>query len=145
MKENKAALSTFAKCLRIARGAESQTSFASQICVHPRQYSKYERGLNSPSVDVLMRICRVTGCSADWLLGLMPVGTPITFYDLNRDTYYRHSQNGRSTVSISNSPGAAVANGRNARASVGPSCEQCPFKMLAMEFKDRAAKLPRKR
>ena len=118
-------MSTFATRLRELRGAESQASFSSSLGIHRLQYAKYEAGKNAPSIEVLERICRVHACSADWLLGL--------------------KESGSDAVKVSNSPGAAIANGRNARASVGPNCEQCPFKMLAMEFKDRAAKLPRKR
>jgi transcriptional regulator with XRE-family HTH domain len=111
--------------LRELRGTESQASFSSALGINRIQYAKYEAGKNAPSIEVLERICRVHACSADWLLGL--------------------NANESSSVNVANSPGAAVANGRNARASVGPNCEQCPFKLLAMEFKDRAAKLPRKR
>lgn len=111
--------------MRELRGAESQASFSSAIGIHRIQYAKYEAGKNAPSIEVLERICRVHACSSDWLLGLKEDGT--------------------AAVNVANSPGAAVASGRNARASVGPNCEQCPFKLLAMEFKDRAAKLPRKK
>ena len=63
-------VSSFATRLRELRGAESQASFASAIDINRIQYAKYEAGKNSPSIDVLERICRVHACSADWLLGL---------------------------------------------------------------------------
>ena len=111
--------------MRELRGASSQREMAEAIGIKWNAWARYEAGGAIPGGEIITRICRVHACSADWLLGL--------------------KESGYAAVKVSNSPGAAVANGRNARASVGPSCEQCPFKMLAMEFKDRAAKLPRKR
>lgn len=111
--------------LRELRGASSQAEIARSIGIPQQAWARYEKGIVAPNAETLFQICRVHACSADWLLGL--------------------KESGSAAVKVSNSPGAAVANGRNARASVGPNCEQCPFKMLAMEFKDRAAKLPRKR
>lgn len=63
-------MSTFANRVRELRGSESQASFANTIGIHAIQYSKYERGVNAPSIEVLERICRAHACSADWLLGL---------------------------------------------------------------------------
>ena len=63
-------MSTFAARLKELRGAESQASFSSAIGVNRVQYAKYEAGNNSPSVDILARICREHSVSADWLLGL---------------------------------------------------------------------------
>ena len=63
-------MSIFADRLRELRGDESQASFAAQLGIHKIQYSKYERGVNIPSVEVLLRVCNVHACSADWLLGL---------------------------------------------------------------------------
>ena len=54
---------------------ESQASFATAIELNRVQYAKYESGKNSPSVEVLERICRVHDVSADWLLGLKDRGT----------------------------------------------------------------------
>ena len=111
--------------MRELRGASSQREMAEAIGIKWNAWARYEAGGAIPGGEIITRICRVHACSADWLLGL--------------------KESGSDAVKVSNSPGAAIANGRNARASVGPNCEQCPFKMLAMEFKDRAAKLPRKR
>ena len=111
--------------MRELRGASSQREMAEAIGIKWNAWARYEAGGAIPGGEIITRICRVHACSADWLLGL--------------------KESGSDAVNVSNSPGAAIANGRNARASVGPNCEQCPFKMLAMEFKDRAAKLPRKR
>lgn len=69
-------MSIFAKRLRELRGAESQASFAALIGVNRVQYAKYESGQNSPSVNILERICRIHSCSADWLLGLRASAPP---------------------------------------------------------------------
>lgn len=69
-------MSTFATRLKELRGAESQASFAATIEINRVQYAKYESGANSPSVEVLERICRVHACSADWLLGLKDKAAP---------------------------------------------------------------------
>ena len=98
---------------------------ARTVDVKQQNWARWEGDVVTPSLDMIVKILREHPCPTDWLLGL--------------------KERVSAAVKVTNSPGAAVANGRNARASVGPSCEQCPFKMLAMEFKDRAAKLPRKR
>ena len=118
-------MSALGERLKTLRGAASQAQIARELGMKQPQYARYESGASSPSADVLIKMCEVFLCSADDILGT--------------------HRGGSAAVKVSNSPGAAVANGRNARASVGPNCEQCPFKMLAMEFKDRAAKLPRKK
>lgn len=104
-------MSIFSERLKELRGAESQASFATSIALNRVQYAKYEGGQNSPSVEVLERICRVHACSADWLLGLKD-----------------------KSPSVSAGPGAAVAIGSNARAtsklstlnSPTPNCTKCP-------------------
>ena len=63
-------MSIFADRLKELRGAESQASFAAQLGINRVQYFKYESGKNSPSIDILEKICRAHACSADWLLGL---------------------------------------------------------------------------
>lgn len=66
----------FAERLKELRGTESQASFAALIGVNRVQYAKYESGQNSPSVNILERICRIHSCSADWLLGLRDSAPP---------------------------------------------------------------------
>lgn len=105
-------MSIFATRLKELRGTESQASFATAIDLNRVQYAKYESGANSPSVEVLERICRVHACSADWLLGLKD----------------------NEGVNVKVGDGAAVAVGTNARATsttVMPSgessaCKKCP-------------------
>lgn len=106
-------MSIFAERLKELRATESQASFAASIGVNRVQYAKYESGYNAPSVEILERICRVHTCSADWLLGIERGG------------------------SVTAGAGAAVAIGRNARASShiasvapgdAPQCARCPYK-----------------
>ncbi|MCR5838676.1 MAG: helix-turn-helix transcriptional regulator [Kiritimatiellae bacterium] len=68
-------MSIFATRLKELRGTESQAAFSAAIGVNRVQYAKYESGQNSPSVDLLERICRVHACSSDWLLGLRDAGS----------------------------------------------------------------------
>ena len=46
----------------------SQQRLAKKIKVHPAHLSRYERGLSSPSVDVIKRLCKAFGVSADYLI-----------------------------------------------------------------------------
>jgi transcriptional regulator with XRE-family HTH domain len=108
-------MSIFATRLKELRGTESQASFATAIDLNRVQYAKYESGANSPSVEVLERICRVHACSADWLLGLKDNGG----------------------VNIKAGDGAAVAIGSHAKAtsnsklstpaSLTPNCSKCAY------------------
>ena len=43
---------------------------ARQLGIPRTQWIRYENGQNSPSAEMLERICRTNGVSADWLLGL---------------------------------------------------------------------------
>ena len=107
-------MSIFATRLKELRGTESQASFATAIDLNRVQYAKYESGANSPSVEVLERICRIHACSADWLLGLKDNAAP----------------------TVTAGAGAAVAIGSHARAtsnsklstpvSLTPNCTKCP-------------------
>ena len=97
-------MSIFSDRLKELRGTESQASFAAAIGVNRVQYAKYEGGQNSPSVDILNRICRVmSGVSADWLLGL-------------------------DTRTIEKS--AVQSRNRASKAAPGehPDCAKCPYK-----------------
>lgn len=102
-------MNVFAEKLKQLRGTESQASFAQDIGINRVQYAKYEKGANSPSVEILERICRIHAVSADWLLGLKENSTSVTA-----------------------GPGSAVAVGINARATAVaqrdayPTCAKCP-------------------
>lgn len=113
---NKKFMSIFATRLRELRGPESQASFAASIGLNRVQYAKYESGQNSPSVEILERIClKMPGVSADWLLGL---------------------DRGKSAAQVKTGDNSAVAIGANARATVRgksiagelPQCSRCCFK-----------------
>ncbi len=51
----------------------TQYELALAIHQHPNSVSRWERGAVRPSVDVVATIARVTGISADFQLGLVPV------------------------------------------------------------------------
>ena len=128
-------MSIFATRLRELRGPESQASFAASIGLNRVQYAKYESGQNSPSVEILERIClKMPGVSADWLLGL---------------------DRGKSAAQVKTGDNSAVAIGANARATVrgtfaarggsaapgdAPMCAKCPFKKAAKNFQKIFAK-----
>ena len=128
-------MSIFATRLRELRGPESQASFAASIGLNRVQYAKYESGQNSPSVEILERIClKMPGVSADWLLGL---------------------DRGKSAAQVKTGNNSAVAIGANARATVrgtfaarggsaapgdAPMCAKCPFKKAAKNFQKIFAK-----
>lgn len=113
-------MSIFATRLKELRGTESQASFATAIDLNRVQYAKYESGANSPSVEVLERICRVHACSADWLLGLKDNAAP----------------------TVTAGAGAAVAIGSHAKAtsklstpnSPTPNCTKCPHLKKLKKF-----------
>lgn len=123
-------MSVFSERLKELRGNEAQASFAKQIGIHAIQYSKYERGVNSPSIEVLERICRVHACSSDWLLGL------------DRKT----------GATIVQGDGNAVAIGPHSRASVTPHsalgtphssvCRKCPYMSWGRKFIRAGGSIP---
>ena len=121
-------MGTFATKLKELRGAESQASFAAAIDINRVQYAKYESGANSPSIDVLSRICRVHACSADWLLGL------------------KEEREGGAGARVRATGGSSVAIGSGSRATVNgaqplnpsahqpPSCARCPYKKKLLKL-----------
>lgn len=52
------------------RGESTQADFAGKVGLDSAKLCSYETGASSPSADAIIKICRATGCSADWLLGL---------------------------------------------------------------------------
>lgn len=58
--------------LRELRGSDSQTAFCQKIQQKQGTYSAWERGQKDPSSSAIALICKSTGVSADWLLGLSP-------------------------------------------------------------------------
>jgi transcriptional regulator with XRE-family HTH domain len=67
---DKSKLDGFAVRLKIARGTRSQKYVAHALGIRQQAYARYESGKVTPSVYMLVRICRELGASADWLLGL---------------------------------------------------------------------------
>jgi transcriptional regulator with XRE-family HTH domain len=55
----------------------TQHELALAIGQHPNSISRWERGPVRPSVDVVAKISRATGVSADFLLGLTSEPGPI--------------------------------------------------------------------
>ena len=109
-------MSAFSERLRELRGPESQASFAASIGVNRVQYAKYESGQNSPSVELLKRICEEhAGVSADWLLGL------------------------RASASLREKKTAAQSAAQSAAPGSLPACAKCPFK-VAIEAAARKTK-----
>lgn len=62
--------------LRELRGAESQTAFCLKIQQKQGTYSAWERDEKDPSSSAIALICKATGVSADWLLGLPGASAP---------------------------------------------------------------------
>lgn len=56
--------------LRGLRGTENQTVFAARFGLKQAIYSHYETGRKKPSLEVLMQMAVVLGCTTDYLLGL---------------------------------------------------------------------------
>ena len=48
----------------------SQAAIAAAIGIDQKQYSRYETGTNELPLRYLMKLCKVYGVSADYLLGL---------------------------------------------------------------------------
>ena len=114
--------------MRELRGAESQASFASAIDMHRIQYAKYEAGKNSPSIDVLERICRVHACSADWLLGLKDRNdTPKQIVSV------KAANGGIAIGGVGNRVSGTIVTGGDAGHAA--MCRSCPYrkKVQAME------------
>lgn len=59
------------KSLRLA--GETQRSFAQRIGLTQPTVALYESGKRTPDIETLGRICRVCGCSADWLVGISDI------------------------------------------------------------------------
>ncbi len=61
-------MSTLGSRIRQIRGTESQEAFAARVGISKGSIGGYERDENSPSVDVILKICSVTGASVQWLV-----------------------------------------------------------------------------
>ncbi|MDR3361756.1 MAG: helix-turn-helix domain-containing protein [Desulfovibrio sp.] len=62
------AMRTLGARIRFARGRISQDAFSGIIGVSKGSLGGYERDENLPNTDVVLKICRQTGISVEWLL-----------------------------------------------------------------------------
>ena len=102
-------MSVLSERLRELRAGQSQTEFAAALGMKYQQYARYEKGENSPSADILLRICQAHAVSADWLIG-NDRGT--------RQPIITHGSNNILNIGSNNSVG------------LGDSwqCAKCPYK-----------------
>lgn len=102
-------MSALSERLRELRGGQSQTEFAAALGMKYQQYARYEKGENSPSADILLRICQTHAVSADWLLG---------------------NERGGSSQVITHGSHNVQVSGSNNSVGLGESwkCSQCPYK-----------------
>jgi len=63
-------MSNISDRLKQLRGPTSQAEMARQLEIPRTQWIRYENGQNSPSAEMLAKICRIHAVSADWVLGL---------------------------------------------------------------------------
>jgi transcriptional regulator with XRE-family HTH domain len=70
--------------LREAHGY-SREKFALEIDVGVAQVSRYERGENDVTADILARMARVLSVSSDYLIGLSDQAAPQLNHDLTPD------------------------------------------------------------
>ena len=117
-------MGTFSERLRELRGTESQASFAASIGVHRVQYAKYESGQNSPSIELLKRICEAhDGVTADWLLGLPKSAAKTAAHSAAKTAAHSAAKTAAPTF-------AEATAGRQTAAVPGemPACSKCPYK-----------------
>ena len=62
----------FAEKLKNARMSKglTQKAVAEYIEILPKAYQKYEYGIREPSLDILVKLCRLLEITSDYLLGL---------------------------------------------------------------------------
>ena len=77
-------MSNISDRLKQLRGPTSQAEMARQLEIPRTQWIRYENGQNSPSAEMLAKICRIHAVSADWVLGLKDG-------DINHVSASRHS------------------------------------------------------
>lgn len=121
-------MSIFAERLRELRGQESQASFADTIGINKIQYAKYEGGKNSPSIDVLFKICRAHAVSSDWLLGLKDSCSA-------RQNNSARAGAGGIAINVSNNKIGGAVGPIAIKGTQPPNCRTCPHlkKLNALE------------
>ena len=111
--------------LKELRGTSSQAEMASGVGVKQQNWARWESGTVTPSVDMIIEICRVHACSADWLLGLKD--------DQASAGSVKASSGGIAIGGVGNRvTGTIVAGGDAGHAAI---CKSCPYrkKVQAME------------
>lgn len=70
---------------RIVRVRDSlgfnQAQLARELGISPQTMMRLEKGTGQPTPDVLVRLCRLSGVSADWLLGLAKGAETVDTYE----------------------------------------------------------------
>lgn len=61
-------MSTLGNRIKLVRGAETQEAFAARIGISKGAIGGYERDANSPSADVVLKICSGANISVEWLM-----------------------------------------------------------------------------
>jgi transcriptional regulator with XRE-family HTH domain len=65
----KADLKAIGRRIRELRGFDlTQSEFGRMLGITQAQLSKYERGLNTPTLDILLRLKECSGKTVDWIL-----------------------------------------------------------------------------
>ena len=90
-------------------------------------WARYEADGAIPGGDIIIRICRVHACSADWLLGLREPGGAVTVHG-NGNTV----ANGPHAVAIGGSPAA--------QPGAAAICRKCPHLKRSKAFEKLMAK-----
>ena len=63
--------------LKALKGDMSVSAFARLLEIPQKTMDVYINGEHKPSVELILRVCAKFGVSADWLLGLSDVRTPV--------------------------------------------------------------------
>ena len=95
--------------MRELRGSSSLREMADPIGIKYSAWARYEAGGSTPGGDIIIKICRVHACSADWLLGLSDKSSP---------NIVTHGSNSPVVAGFNNS----VTFGE------GRQCSKCPYK-----------------
>ena len=91
--------------IRYVRNRENltQTEFGKIIGLNYANISKYESGQLEPNLKVICKIAKEFNVSADFLLGLTDVETPMVQSDIKNDfVEFRHSSGEKTRIEIPN-------------------------------------------
>lgn len=54
--------------IKTLRGEETQAQFAERLAVPVNTLGRYERGINTPNLDFLIKLHDIFGVSLDWIV-----------------------------------------------------------------------------